>query len=129
MYTDQTYTIKWQTYGDIGNINLDYSIDPDSTISAENDWHWGGDDGGIIAEDISNIGTFDWDISGLPVTDSLRIRITSVDKVVLNLETDKMQIARDMNGWYLKVRNPSTVTSTTTNPIFINPYSRKWHRE
>ena len=129
LYTDQTYTIKWQTYGDIGNINLDYSIDPDSTISAENDWHWGGDDGGIIAEDISNMGTFDWDISGLPVTDSLRIRITSVDKVVLNLETDKMQIARDMNGWYLKVRNPSTVTSTTANPIFINPYSRKWHRE
>ena len=46
-----------------------------------------------------------------------------------NFETDKMQIARDMNGWYLKVRNPSTVTSTTTNPIFINPYSRKWNRE
>ena len=120
LYTDQTYTIEWRTFGDIANVNLHYSIDPDSNISSKNEWHWAGGKGGIIAEDISNDGTYDWDISGLDSTDFLRIRITSVEKVVLNPETDENEIARDINGWYLKVRNSNTVMSTS-EPGFIGP--------
>ena len=120
LYTDQIYTIEWRTFGDIANVNLHYSIDPDSNISSKNEWHWAGDNGGLIVENIPNDGTYDWDISGLDSTDFLRIRITSVEKVVLNLETDKNEIARDINGWYLKVRDPSSVMSTL-EPEFIGP--------
>ena len=97
-----------------------YSIDPDSNISSKNEWHWAGDNGGLIVENIPNDGTYDWDISGLDSTDFLRIRITSVEKVVLNLETDKNEIARDINGWYLKVRDPSGVMSAL-EPDYIGP--------
>ena len=60
------------------------------------------------------------DISGLDSTDFLRVRITSVEKVVLNLETDKNEIARDINGWYLKVRDPSSIMSAL-EPDYIGP--------
>ena len=40
--------------------------------------------------------------------------------MVLNLETDKNEIASDINGWYLKVRDPSSVMSTL-EPEFIGP--------
>ena len=128
LYTDQTHTIGWRTFGDISKINLHYSIDPDSNINAKNEWHWAGDNGGIIAEDIPNDGTYDWDISGLDSTDFLRIRITSVEKVVLNTETDENEIARDINGWYLKVRNSNTVISTS-EPGFIGPHRSEHGRK
>ena len=54
LYTDQTYTIEWRTFGDIANVNLNYSIDPDSNISSKNEWHWAGDNGGLIVENIPN---------------------------------------------------------------------------
>ena len=40
--------------------------------------------------------------------------------MVLNLETDKNEIARDINGWYLKVRDPSSVMSAI-EPEYIGP--------
>ena len=126
LYTDQSYDIQWRTYGEgISEVNLYYSTSSDTNISAAIDGYWTGSNGGIIAENISNVvglNTYEWDLSGFAVNDSLRIRVVSKENVVLDPKQDEYVKARDMNGWYIKIRNPGRNSSVSTlNQDFIGP--------
>jgi hypothetical protein len=133
LYTDQSYDIQWRTYGEgISAVDIYYSISSDTSISAAIDGYWTGVNGGIIAEDVSSVvglNTYAWVLNGFSEQDSVRIRIVSNEKVVLDPKTDKFVKARDMNGWYLKTRNPGRTSSVSAiDPSFIGPYSSRSHR-
>tara|TARA_Y100000590_G_scaffold60534_2_gene64578 strand:- start:1660 stop:4590 length:2931 start_codon:yes stop_codon:yes gene_type:complete len=91
--------IKWQSFGKgVQKVDLHYAngeSDPDSIdINIESDWT-------SIASGINNISgenIYTWTPSGLAETDSLRIRIISTDGK-----------ARDINGWYVKIRNSARI--------------------
>ena len=126
LYTDQSYDIQWRTYGEgISEVNLYYSTSSDTNISAAIDGYWTGSNGGVIAENISNVvglNTYEWDLSGFAEQDSLRIRVVSKENVVLDPKQDEYVKARDMNGWYIKIRNPGRNSSVSTlNQDFIGP--------
>ena len=111
LYTDQTYDIQWRTYGEgISAVDLYYSVSSDSNISAAINGYWTGANGGVIAEDITNVdglNTYQWSPpSSLANQDSVRIRIVSKENIVLDPKTKEYVKAADMNGWYLKIRNP-----------------------
>ena len=54
--------------------------------------------------------------------DSIRIRIVSNEKVVLDEKTEQYIKARDINGWYIKTQNSSAVQSVSSNSgYFIGP--------
>lgn len=94
LYTNQSYEIKWKTYGkSVEKVDLHYAnaeSDPDSIdVNIEGDWS-------LIVRGINNSGSYLWNPSGIVETDSLRLRIISSDGS-----------ARDMNGWYIKIRNSS----------------------
>jgi len=133
LYTDQSYDIQWRTYGGgISAVDIYYSISSDTSISATIDGYWTGVNGGIIAEDVSSVvglNTYAWVLNGFSEQDSVRIRIVSNEKVVLDPKTDKFLKARDMNGWYLKTRNPGRTSSVSAiDPSFVGPYSSRSHR-
>ncbi len=133
LYTDQSYDIQWRTYGEgISAVNIYYSTSSDTNISAEIDGYWSGVNGGIIAEDVSSaagLNTYEWDLNGFSEQDSLRIRIVSKENVVLDQKTDKYVKARDMNGWYLKIKNPGRTSSISSiNPSFIGPHNSRLYR-
>ena len=133
LYTDQSYDIQWRTYGEgISAVNIYYSTSSDTNISAEIDGYWSGVNGGIIAEDVSSaagLNTYEWDLNGFSEQDSLRIRIVSKENVVLDQKTDKYVKARDMNGWYLKIKNPGRTSSISSiNPSFIGPHNSRPYR-
>jgi hypothetical protein len=126
LYTDQSYDVQWRTYGEgISEVNIYYSTSSDTNISAAIEGYWAGVNGGIIAENVPSVAglnTYEWDLSGFSEQDSLRIRIVSKEKVVLDPKTEEYIKARDINGWYLKVRNPgrsSSISSVDQN--FIGP--------
>ncbi len=126
LFTDQPYDIQWRAYGDdISAVNIYYSISSDTNITAALDGYWTGVNGGIIAEEVSNVAglnTYEWDLSGFSEQDSVRIRIVSKENVVLDLKTDENVKATDMNGWYLKVRNPGRANSVSIlEQQFIGP--------
>ena len=81
--------------------------------------------GGLIAEDvvsIAGLNSFEWDLTGFAENDSVRIRIVSNEKVVLDKETEQYVKARDINGWYIKTKNPSTFQTISSNSrYFIGP--------
>ena len=81
--------------------------------------------GGLIAEDVASIAglnSYEWDLTGFAENDSIRIRIVSNEKVVLDEETEQYVKARDINGWYIKTKNPSTLQSVSSNSrYFIGP--------
>jgi len=133
LYTDQSYDIQWRTYGEgISAVNIYYSASSDTNISAALDGYWSGVNGGIIAEDVSSaagLNTYEWDLNGFSEQDSLRIRIVSKENVVLDQKTDKYVKARDMNGWYLKIKNPGRTSSISSiNPSFIGPHNSRPYR-
>ena len=133
LYTDQSYDIQWRTYGEgISAVNIYYSTSSDTNISAAVDGYWSGVNGGIIAEDVSSaagLNTYEWDLNGFSEQDSLRIRIVSKENVVLDQKTDKYVKARDMNGWYLKIKNPGRTSSISSiNPSFIGPHYPRTNR-
>ena len=133
LYTDQSYDIQWRTYGEgISAVNIYYSTSSDTNISAALDGYWSGVNGGIIAEDVSSaagLNTYEWDLNGFSEQDSLRIRIVSKENVVLDQKTDKYVKARDMNGWYLKIKNPGRTSSISSiNPSFIGPHYPRSYR-
>jgi len=107
LYTGQTDSIMWQSFGKgVEKVDLYFAneeSDPDSiNINDESDWT-------SIASGINNISgenIYSWTISGLAPTDSLRLRIVSSDGK-----------ARDINGWYIKIRNPSGLTSPNFKPV------------
>ena len=107
LYTGQTDSIKWQSFGKgVEKVDLYFAneeSDPDSIdINDESDWT-------SIAAGINNISgenIYSWTISGLAPTDSLRLRIISSDGKV-----------RDMNGWYIKIRNPSGLASPSFKTV------------
>jgi len=133
LYTDQSYDIQWRTYGEgISAVNIYYSTSSDTNISAALDGYWSGVNGGIIAEDVSSVAglnTYEWDLNGFSEQDSLRIRIVSKENVVLDQKTDKYVKARDMNGWYLKIKNPGRTSSISSiHPSFIGPHNSRSYR-
>ena len=85
--------------------------------------------GGIIAEEVSNVAglnTYEWDLSGFSEQDSVRIRIVSKENVVLDLKTEENVKATDMNGWYLKIRNPGRTNSVSIlDQQFIGPLNSR----
>ena len=88
--------------------------------------------GGIIAEEISSVvglNTYRWDLSGFAEQDSVRIRIVSKENVVLDPKTQQNVKARDINGWYLKIRNPGRTGSLSiSNQQFIGPRNTRMFR-
>jgi len=133
LYTDQSYDIQWRTYGEgISAVNIYYSTSSDTNISAALDGYWSGVNGGIIAEDVSSVAglnTYEWDLNGFSEQDSLRIRIVSKEDVVLDQKTDKYVKARDMNGWYLNIKNPGRTSSISSiHPSFIGPHNSRSYR-
>ena len=106
-------------------MDIYYSTSSDSSISSFAEGFWTGLNGGLIAENISTIAglnSYEWDLSGFPVSDSVRIRIVSDEKVVLDEKTDQYVKARDINGWYIKVQDPSMIQLTSnSNQYFIGP--------
>ena len=130
LYTDESYDIQWRVYGDgISAVDIYYSISPDTNISAAIDGYWSGTNGGIIAEDVTSaagLNTYEWNLSGFSEQDSLRILIVSKENVVLDSKTDEYVKARDINGWYIKIKNPGRSSSISSiNQDFIGPYISK----
>jgi hypothetical protein len=54
-------------------------------------------------------------LSNFTESDSVRIRIVSGQKVVLDEKIDSYVKAYDINGWYFKVENPGAAMSGTDN--------------
>ncbi len=82
---------------------------------------------------VAGLNSYEWDLSGFPESDSVRIRIVSDEKVVLDKKTDQYVKARDINGWYIKVQDPSMIQFTSnSDQHFIGPQNlriesiRKW---
>ena len=71
---------------------------------------------------VSGLNSYEWDLTGFPESDSVRIRIVSDEKVVLDQKTQEYVKARDINGWYVKIKNPSFSRSVSAvNNDFIGP--------
>ena len=126
LFTDQKYNIQWRAYGDdISAVDIYYSTSSDSNISAFAEGYWTGLNGGLIAEDVasvSGLNSYEWDLTGFAENDSIRIRIVSNEKVVLDEKTEQYIKARDINGWYIKTQNSSAVQSVSSNNgYFIGP--------
>ena len=126
LFTDQKYNIQWRAYGDdISAVDIYYSTSSDSNISAFAEGYWTGLNGGLIAEDVasvSGLNSYEWDLTGFAENDSIRIRIVSNEKVVLDENTEQYIKARDINGWYIKTQNSSAVQSVSSNNgYFIGP--------
>tara|TARA_B100001287_G_scaffold95745_1_gene80466 strand:- start:40 stop:834 length:795 start_codon:yes stop_codon:yes gene_type:complete len=126
LFTDQTYDIKWRVYGDgISSVDIYYSVSSDSNLNASAEGYWTGINGGVIAQNVSTVSglnSYEWDLTGFPESDSVRIRIVSDEKVVLDQKTQEYVKARDINGWYVKIKNPSFSRSVSAvNNDFIGP--------
>ena len=126
LFTNQKYNIQWRAYGDdISAVDIYYSTSSDSNLNAFAEGYWTGSNGGLIAEDVASIAglnSYEWDLTGFAENDSVRIRIVSNEKVVLDEETEQYVKARDINGWYIKTKNPSTLQSLSSNSrYFIGP--------
>ena len=128
LFTDQTHNIQWRAYGEgISSVDIYFSVSSDSNINAGFEGYWTGINGGIIAENVPSVpglNSYQWNLSGFAESDSVRIRIVSDEKVVLNQETKEYVKARDINGWYIKIKNPSFSRSISARSInFIGPRS------
>jgi hypothetical protein len=126
LFTDQKYNIQWRAYGDdISAVDIYYSTSSDSNISAFAEGYWTGLNGGLIAEDVasvSGLNSYEWNLTGFAENDSIRIRIVSNEKVILDENTEQYIKARDINGWYIKTQNSSAVQSVSSNNgYFIGP--------
>ena len=126
LFTDQTYDIKWRVYGDgISSVDIYYSVSSDSNLNASAEGYWTGINGGVIAQNVSTVSglnSYEWDLTGFPESDSVRIRIVSDEKVVLDQKTQEYVKARDINGWYVKIKNPSFSSSVSAvKNDFIGP--------
>ena len=106
LYTDQSYNITWKFYGESSEkVDIFYSTDGDtntykpSYCSGTQNWT-------LIAENEENDNSYSWELSssGLSETDSLRLKIIFSDGS-----------ACDINGHYLKVRNPGTLARNPEN--------------
>ena len=126
LFTNKTHNIQWRVYGDdISSVDIHYSVSSDSNLNAYVEGYWTGINGGVIAENIpiaSGLNSYEWDLTGFPESDSVRIRIVSVENVVLDQKTKEYVKARDINGWYFKIKNSSSSQITLDNKnSFIGP--------
>ena len=126
LYTNQKYNIQWRVYGEnISSVDIYFSTSPDSSLSSFAEGFWTGLNGGLIAENVPSVAglnSYVWDLSGFQESDSVRIRIVSDEKVVLDEKTDQYVKARDINGWYIKVQDPSMIQlSSFSDQHFIGP--------
>ena len=107
LFTDKKHDIKWRVYGDgISSVDIYYSVSCDSNLNARAEGYWTGINGGIIAQNVptvSGLNSYEWDLTGFPESDSVRIRIVSDEKVVLDQKTDEYVKAIDINGWNFKI--------------------------
>ena len=128
LLTDQKHNIQWRVYGEgISTVDIYYSVSSDSNLNASAIGYWTGINGGIIAENVPNVSglnNYEWDLTGFPESDSVRIRIVSDEKVILDKKADEYVKARDINGWYFKIKNPSSSSLVKgNNNDFIGPQS------
>ena len=104
LYTDQSYDISWRSYGASSEtVDIYYSNSGD-TNTYKPGYCTYTDNWNLIAEGLDVQDTvYSWDIasSGLSETDSLRIKI-----IASNGESC------DVNGYFLKVRNPSRLNNS-----------------
>ena len=97
-YTNESYELLWKSYGTSNEtVDLYYSTGGD-TNTYKPGYCVYTDNWTLIAGGLDNLGSYNWDMSasGLSDTDSLRIKI-----IASNGESC------DINGHYLKIRNPS----------------------
>ena len=97
-YTDELYEILWKSYGTSNEtIDLYYSTDGDSNTYKPGYCVYT-DNWSLIAGNLDNSGSYNWDLSssGLIDTDSLRIKV-----IASNGESC------DINGHYIKIRGPA----------------------
>ena len=98
LYSNEAYEITWASYGTSSEtVDLYYSTGGD-TNTYKQGYCVFTDNWTLIAGGLDNLGSYEWDLSssGLSDTDSLRLKIISSNGE-----------ACDINGHYLKVRNPS----------------------
>ncbi|RMF06688.1 MAG: hypothetical protein D6762_08945, partial [Candidatus Neomarinimicrobiota bacterium] len=94
---NRDYVIKWQTYGNISKVNLDYAVGAHTIWSNDAIWN-------TIATEVTNVDSFVWTpvtstgISSLTLSqrDSLRIRVKDTGSDV-----------SDKSGWYFKIVDTS----------------------
>ena len=98
LYSNEAYEITWASYGTSSEtVDLYYSTGGD-TNTYKQGYCVFTDNWTLIAGGLDNLGSYEWDLSssGLSDTDSLRLKIISSNGQ-----------ACDINGHYIKVRNPS----------------------
>ena len=98
LYSNETYDITWASYGTSSEtVDLYYSTGGD-TNTYKQGYCVFTDNWTLIAGGLENLGSYEWDLSssGLSDTDSLRLKIIASNGQ-----------ACDINGHYIKVRNPS----------------------
>ncbi|MBL7013286.1 MAG: hypothetical protein ISR83_02590 [Candidatus Marinimicrobia bacterium] len=102
LYSDQSYEILWNTYGDITSVNIDYSTAENPELNNGEFWT-------PIVQGIENTNAYSWTLSetsGLPTThDKIRLRLSKGDGTI-----------RDMNGYYIHIR-PSAGRMSGNNTI------------
>ena len=98
LYINETYDITWASYGASNEtVDLYYSTEGD-TNTYKQGYCVFTDNWTLIAGGLDNLGSYEWDLSssGLSNTDSLRLKIIASNGQ-----------ACDINGHYIKVRDPS----------------------
>ena len=98
LYINETYNITWASYGTSNEtVDLYYSTEGD-TNTYKQGYCVFTDNWTLIAGGLDNLGSYEWDLSssGLSNTDSLRLKIIASNGQ-----------ACDINGHYIKVRDPS----------------------
>ena len=98
LYINETYNITWASYGTSNEtVDLYYSTEGD-TNTYKQGYCVFTDNWTLIAGGLDNLGSYEWDLSSsdLSDTDSLRLKIIASNGQ-----------ACDINGHYIKVRDPS----------------------
>ena len=98
LYSNETYDITWASYGTSSEtVDLYYSTGGDTNTYKQN-YCVSTDNWTLIEGGLDNLGSYEWNLSssGLSDTDSLRLKIIASNGQ-----------ACDINGHYIKVRDPS----------------------
>ena len=98
LYSNETYDITWASYGTSSEtVDLYYSTGGDTNTYKQNYCVFT-DNWTLIEGGLDNLGSYEWNLSssGLSDTDSLRLKIIASNGQ-----------ACDINGHYIKVRDPS----------------------
>ena len=114
---DELYEILWKSYGTSNEtIDLYYSTGGDSNTYKPGYCVYT-DNWSLIAGNLDNSGSYNWDLSssGLTDTDSLRIKI-----IASNGESC------DINGHYIKIRSPARASGSRSRKLNVS-WSNRWN--